>query len=250
MTMLVPFGTDFLEAVGQTYSPERFRSVYRAPSSWPRATTTASPVTPSDVIRQVTDIELPEQGYRSGPIGYPRPPDVYTGALKSGFAAALRAMKSGKSPYFGWGAPMGGSVGSGGYGPAAYGVKGMTGLDWQRGKAPMGLQTLFYDRLKAAFAEMRRAGLGTPRITDGFRSLAAQMDVYRRKRGIVPVARPGTSVHGLGFAADLALTKAQFAWLKRNGARFGLWNLPSESWHWQLDPRVLHALAKSSRTRR
>jgi hypothetical protein len=42
------------------------------------------------------------------------------------------------------------------------------------------------------------------------------------------------------FMADLGLTDKQFKWLKANGAKYGLINLPSESWHWQLSPKLLN----------
>jgi hypothetical protein len=40
----------------------------------------------------------------------------------------------------------------------------------------------------------------------------------------------------LGLAADLGLNKAQYQWMLRNSGEFGIVNLPSESWHWQMDP--------------
>lgn len=54
-----------------------------------------------------------------------------------------------------------------------------------------------------------------------------------------PTARPGRSMHERGLAIDFThngrtLTRSSpaFAWLKANAARFGLYNLPSEPWHW------------------
>ena len=85
--------------------------------------------------------------------------------------------------------------------------------------------------LGAANAAMKASGLGTFTITDGWRSYAAQVEAKRKKGRLA--ATPGRSVHGIGMAADLGLTRRQFEWLKENGARFGLQNLPSESWHWQ-----------------
>ena len=63
-----------------------------------------------------------------------------------------------------------------------------------------------------------------------------------------PTARPGTSMHEVGLAIDfyrrgpggraeaIAGTRA-FRWLKRNAARYGLYNLPSEAWHWSTNGR-------------
>jgi LAS superfamily LD-carboxypeptidase LdcB len=58
-----------------------------------------------------------------------------------------------------------------------------------------------------------------------------------------PTARPGTSQHELGLAVDLtcngggALGSSSpcFAWLQANAASYGLYNLPSEPWHWSND---------------
>lgn len=57
-----------------------------------------------------------------------------------------------------------------------------------------------------------------------------------------PTARPGSSNHERGLAIDFTyqgrtLTRSSpaFHWLQRNAARFGLYNLPSEPWHWSVD---------------
>jgi hypothetical protein len=55
-----------------------------------------------------------------------------------------------------------------------------------------------------------------------------------------PTARPGTSMHELGMAIDFTCngslinshTDPCFLWLAVNAATFGLYNLPSEPWHW------------------
>jgi len=127
---------------------------------------------------------------------------------------------------------------SGGRGAAAYGIKGPTGLDKYRGSAPYGLQPKMYSALSAAMKAMQAAGLGGFGITDGFRELAAQYDVKKRKPGLA--ATPGTSIHGTGYAADLDLTSAQAEWLRKNGARFGLYApiYKREKWHWELLPSL------------
>jgi len=59
------------------------------------------------------------------------------------------------------------------------------------------------------------------------------------------VARPGTSMHEFGLAIDFVangdLIRSQsspgFVWLSNNAARFGLYNLPSEPWHWSTNGR-------------
>jgi hypothetical protein len=55
-----------------------------------------------------------------------------------------------------------------------------------------------------------------------------------------PTARPGTSMHELGMAIDFTCNGSLinsrsdpcFIWLVANAATFGLYNLPSEPWHW------------------
>ena len=58
-----------------------------------------------------------------------------------------------------------------------------------------------------------------------------------------PTAIPGTSQHELGLAIDftcngggsLSSSSPCFTWLKSNAAGYGLYNLPSEPWHWSND---------------
>ena len=54
-----------------------------------------------------------------------------------------------------------------------------------------------------------------------------------------PTATPGNSRHEFGLAIDFHIEgqvidtdSAEFAWLSENAADFGLFNLPSEPWHW------------------
>lgn len=56
-----------------------------------------------------------------------------------------------------------------------------------------------------------------------------------------PTARPGQSMHERGLAIDFTApgqgncstrSTACFQWLRDNAARYGLFNLPSEPWHW------------------
>lgn len=57
-----------------------------------------------------------------------------------------------------------------------------------------------------------------------------------------PTAIPGTSMHERGLALDFnssggTLTAGAFTWLQNNAARYGLYNLPSERWHWSTNGR-------------
>ena len=50
-------------------------------------------------------------------------------------------------------------------------------------------------------------------------------------------ARPGTSEHGWGIAADLQLNGAAQAWMQRNAPSYGFRaDVPGESWHWAYHP--------------
>jgi hypothetical protein len=96
-----------------------------------------------------------------------------------------------------------------------------------------------FDRLSAAYA----ARFGHPlRVTDSYRSYGAQVDVRGRKPGLA--ARPGTSNHGWGLAADLAIGTGDYTWLRQNAPAYG-WDNPTwarpggskpESWHWEFNP--------------
>ncbi len=61
-----------------------------------------------------------------------------------------------------------------------------------------------------------------------------------------PVSKPTTSRHEYGLAVDFncgpkraSITSASrcFAWLKANAHRYGMYNLPSEPWHWSINGR-------------
>lgn len=104
-----------------------------------------------------------------------------------------------------------------------------------------------YGDAARAFTQMRdaarRDGVNI-KLTDSYRTYAAQVDVARRK-GIYGVrqpngklglaARPGTSNHGLGRAVDVNLGASPGAsqWLRANAARFGFKTIPREPWHWE-----------------
>jgi len=58
-----------------------------------------------------------------------------------------------------------------------------------------------------------------------------------------PTATPGRSMHETGLAIDFTCDGRSmagtgcFRWLKANAARYGLYNLPSEPWHWSVNGR-------------
>jgi len=98
---------------------------------------------------------------------------------------------------------------------------------------------------------------GIPLGGGGYRDGAAQIerraancgttpfDLYEKPASQCrpPTARPGHSMHERGLAIDFTHAGALignrgnpgYVWLAANAARFGLYNLPSEPWHWSTD---------------
>ncbi len=66
-------------------------------------------------------------------------------------------------------------------------------------------------------------------------------DIYQKPSSECnpPTAIPGTSNHEKGLAIDFdncsSRSTACFQWLNANAARYGMYNLPSEPWHWSVD---------------
>ena len=93
----------------------------------------------------------------------------------------------------------------------------------------------------------------------GYRDSAAQIATRRNNCGTStyaiyemrssqcrpPTARPGSSQHEQGKAIDFthngklirSRSGAGWNWLKANAANYGLFNLPSEPWHWSVNGR-------------
>jgi hypothetical protein len=93
----------------------------------------------------------------------------------------------------------------------------------------------------------------------GFRSYAEQAELRRQNCGSSdyalyvappstcspPTARPGMSNHEDGLAIDFDCADGQrmthaspcYQWLAANASRYGLYNLPSEPWHWSVTGR-------------
>src|SRR5690606_26997509 len=114
-------------------------------------------------------------------------------------------------------------------------------------------------RVHSSIAENLRAMLAAARADGivlsggGYRDPAGQIAVRRNNCGTShyaiyeapssscrpPTARPGMSMHERGLAIDftqngstLTRSSSGYHWLKANAARYGLYNLPSEPWHW------------------
>jgi LAS superfamily LD-carboxypeptidase LdcB len=97
------------------------------------------------------------------------------------------------------------------------------------------------EKLNTMIADAKRDGVKIG-ITDSYRSYEEQVDLARRK-GLYSqgglAAKPGTSEHGWGMAADLDLNAKAQAWMRENGARYGfVENVPREPWHWAFEPKT------------
>jgi hypothetical protein len=106
-------------------------------------------------------------------------------------------------------------------------------------------------QVEALLAAAEAAGVGLD--GSGYRSSEAQIRLRRAHCGTSdyavyrmpssqcspPTARPGTSMHEQGLAIDFfncsTRSTACYQWLAANAATYGLYNLPSEPWHWSVD---------------
>jgi hypothetical protein len=71
---------------------------------------------------------------------------------------------------------------------------------------------------------------------------SSDYDIYEKPANQChpPTARPGASMHERGLAIDFTVdgsiitskSSPAFKWLAANAKRYGLYNLPSEPWHW------------------
>jgi len=113
------------------------------------------------------------------------------------------------------------------------------------------------DSLAGLLAAAESAGISL--AGGGYRDPAGQIAVRRSNCGSSyyaiyqmpasscspPTARPGTSMHEQGLAIDFTYggrvistrSSPAFQWLAANASRYGLYNLPSEPWHWSVNGR-------------
>jgi LAS superfamily LD-carboxypeptidase LdcB len=97
------------------------------------------------------------------------------------------------------------------------------------------------ESLTKLMADAKKDGVNIG-ITDSYRSYQEQVDLAQRK-GLYSqgglAAKPGTSEHGWGMAADLDLNAKALTWMRANGARYGFAeNVPRETWHWAYQPKA------------
>ncbi len=113
------------------------------------------------------------------------------------------------------------------------------------------------DNIRRLLADASAAGV--PLAGGGFRDPAGQIRVRKNNCGTSnyaiyempasscrpPTARPGTSMHEQGKAIDFTYngriigrrSGAAWNWLSANAGNYGLYNLPSEPWHWSTNGR-------------
>ena len=97
------------------------------------------------------------------------------------------------------------------------------------------------EQLTDMIADAKRDGVKIG-ITDSYRPYEEQVDLARRK-GLYSqgglAAKPGTSEHGWGMAADLDLNGKALAWMRENAGKYGFEeNVPRETWHWAYKPKT------------
>jgi len=90
----------------------------------------------------------------------------------------------------------------------------------------------------------------------GFRTMSEQISAGKTngckgwpnwkssKDCVTPTAPPGYSNHQMGLALDVtdssghtikSRSSKEYKWLEKNASKYGLYNLPSEAWHWSVD---------------
>ncbi|GAA1037853.1 hypothetical protein GCM10009557_52370 [Virgisporangium ochraceum] len=181
------------------------------------------------------------------------PTGTATTAGGNAFAETLRSMGAGSTAMGALGAGAAGA-GVAGTGKANLNAKGIPAdlAAYGNGRIPSGtlgqvgdtrhrLWTPAADSLTRLIADASRDGV-TLGITDSYRSFAEQVDLAKRK-GLYSqgglAAKPGTSDHGWGMAADLDLNSKAQAWMRANAGRYGfVENTPREPWHWAYRPRA------------
>jgi LAS superfamily LD-carboxypeptidase LdcB len=166
-------------------------------------------------------------------------------------AAAAAAAESSAGPSSG-----GGSSGSGGGGGAAApaspatvtpGPGGLATVSCPRGGS-ITVASSIASNLQALLDHAARDGLAL--CGWGYRDTQRQIELRRAHCGTShyaiyeapasscspPTARPGQSMHERGLAVDFkncsTRSTACFQWLGRHASSYGLYNLPSEPWHW------------------
>lgn len=97
------------------------------------------------------------------------------------------------------------------------------------------------EQLAELIADAKKEGVKIG-VTDGYRPYAEQVDLANRK-GLYSqgglAAKPGTSEHGWGMAADLDLNGKAVDWMRINAGKYGFAeNVPRESWHWAYQPKT------------
>jgi LAS superfamily LD-carboxypeptidase LdcB len=95
------------------------------------------------------------------------------------------------------------------------------------------------ESLTSMIAAAKKDGV-TIGINESYRPYEEQVALAKQK-GLYSqgglAAKPGTSEHGWGMAADLQLNGQALTWMRQNAGKYGFDNnVPRENWHWAYKP--------------
>jgi D-alanyl-D-alanine carboxypeptidase len=95
------------------------------------------------------------------------------------------------------------------------------------------------ESLTTMIADAKKDGV-TIGINESYRPYDEQVALAKQK-GLYSqgglAAKPGTSEHGWGMAADLQLNGQALTWMRQNAGKYGFDNnVPRENWHWAYKP--------------
>jgi D-alanyl-D-alanine carboxypeptidase len=95
------------------------------------------------------------------------------------------------------------------------------------------------ESLTTLIAAAKKDGV-TIGINESYRPYEEQVALAKQK-GLYSqgglAAKPGTSEHGWGMAADLQLNGQALSWMRQNAGKYGFDNnVPRENWHWAYKP--------------